>query len=199
MTKKKNRLIMFFVLGTLFLIWLTLCIKVNIENPPIPEETHYVEEPLIVNNREITLVNTKMLHGEETKVILAETDPNWYKQIIEEYSCDQIKMLLVTVKIKNIGNELINNAFSPIADAMMVTPTDTLSLMYDDVTAMINEKNLGESWSTLNPSEEKQIVLAYFLESSWMSTTQWNKINDMPFEFILDDYPKRIVLSSLEN
>lgn len=135
--------------------------------------------------------------GDEAKAILQETDPNWYGEIIENYSDERFRLALVTVHVKNTGDTAYESAFGSVANGYMITPVDSLSYMDMDIAQMLNTKAYGDDWKALDIGEEKVWTLTYFLDQTWVSAKWWAQVDAIPYEFIIDDYPVEIRLSTV--
>ena len=196
-TRNKRRLLLVVSL-LLLMVWLGLVIKVNVEKPPIPLETYYRGDTFTYAGREITVEDFTILDGEATKKLLAQTDENWYREIIESYDSERIRMGLLYLNIQNISDKPMNHGIGAVGYSVMITPVDSLSSYYDDVSALLNQQTYGDDWAKLDVNEEKEYVIAYFLDSSWMLPKWWEKVETMPYEFIVDDYPVEIRISTAE-
>ncbi len=182
----------------LLMVWLGLVIKVNVEKPPIPLETYFRGDTFTYAGREITVEDFTVLDGEATKKLLAQTDENWYREIIETYDPERIRMGLLYLHFKNVSDKPMEHGIGDVGYSVMITPVDSLSSYYDDVSAMLNQQTYGDDFANLDVNEEKEYVIAYFLDSSWMSPKWWKKVETMPYEFIVDDYPVEIRISTAE-
>ena len=196
-TRNKRRLLLVVSL-LLLMVWLGLVIKVNVEKPPIPLETYYRGDTFTYAGCEITVEDFTILDGEATKKLLAQTDENWYREIIESYDSERIRMGLLYLHFRNVSDKPMNHGIGAVGYSVMITPVDSLSSYYDDVSALLNQQTYGDDWAKLDVNEEKEYVIAYFLDSSWMSPKWWKKVETMPYEFIVDDYPVEIRISTAE-
>ncbi len=185
-----------FVVAIVLLIWTAMVIRVNILHPPVPLEIYYQGDTFTYADREITMTGFTMIDGEQTKALLAGTNEEWYRELIETYDSASIRMGLLSLRIRNTRDTAMENGLGGMGWSMMITPMDSLTYCYDDVTEVLNEDALGADWRALAPNEEKDYIVAYFLDSQWISAKQWSRVDTMPYEFILDDYPVEIRIST---
>lgn len=198
MKTRNKRLLILVLVSLLLTVWLGLVIKVNVEKPPIPLETYYRGDTFTYTGREITVSEFTLLDGEATKEILAQTKDDWYREIIEDYDPQRIRMGLLYLRIKNVSEKPMEHGMGAAGMSLMITPVDSLSYYYDDVSAMLNRQTYGDDWAGLSVGEEKEYVVAYFLDSSWISPKWWAQVETMTYEFIVDDYPVEIRISTAE-
>lgn len=189
MTKRTKRIVIFSVLAVLLAAWLVCFIKVNTENPPIPLHIYYQGETFLTNGKaECTLLGCEIKNGDETKALLLETDKTGYKELVETKASEDIRMAVLTYRIKNQSGKRVEAAIAAVNHAMM-TPVDDCGWPYTDVAEMLNKKAYGANANVLEPGEERVLQMAYFLEKSWMSESRWAQIETMPLQVIFDDYP----------
>ncbi len=187
--RKVRRVAAAVIAGVLAIIWLCGFITVNVKNPPVPVVTLYEGDPYISRDVSFTVTGHRMIDGESVKSLLMEVNPDQYRELTSQRDSQDIRMLLLDMRVKNLGSEKVEGAFGGIVSAGFLSPVDTLSYMYPDVNIFENSKALGEDWDTLAPGEEKDWTLFFYLESDWMSPKWWAQVDTMLYELILDDYP----------
>lgn len=197
MSKPIKRLITLVLCGGLLAVWLVMCVRVNLENPPVPRQVYREGERFLYDTREVTLIDSQILSGEETKAVLAAVNPGWYREIIETYDNERIRMLTIHLCVKNTGDTPYEGALNGLI-GLMCTKTDTLSYLGREECEVLNQQKYGDEWATLQAGEERIYTLVGLLDSSWMSPAYWSRIDDTDFEILLKGYPVEIVLSTEE-
>ncbi len=182
-----KRRVIWVSVAVLTAVWIACLIRVNIENPPIPIEQHSIGEAFTMfsGTAEVVLNRVETCDGNRTKDILLETNEELYTN----YTPEDMSMLLFTYTIKNCGEKLIETPFGAVANGKLLSPTDDMALPWPDVSEAMSRKASEKSWDALAPGESTELIVAYYLDRSWMSDKRWQQRFDTTYEICLDDYP----------
>ena len=162
--------------------------QINQKYPNPPVETYTIGEPLSYKGVEISVQESRVAAWPDMPALYPDIAFTYNPVVSGEiHSKEQMKLILVTVKLKNTGEERQSVTLYTMT-AKTLTWRNGLNLeLFMDLNTTADYTPTTQP--ALAPGEELTVVLPYTAIKEQLPPDEWAVFKDLPFELQFDLYP----------
>ena len=162
--------------------------QINQKYPPPPVETYAIGEPLSYKGVEVTVQESLIAAWPDMPALFPDTTFTYNPVANGEAGAkEQMKLVLVTVNLKNIGEESQSvTLYTMVAKTLTWRNGLNLELFMDLNTTADHTPTIRPA---LAPGEEMTVILPYTAIKQQFPPGEWAAFKDLPFELQFDLYP----------